>query len=354
MAWTLEALAHELDVRLAGEGGIRIDGVCTLQHGREGGLSFLANPAYRKYLLNTRASAVIVGEDDLDACPVPALVSDNPYVTYARAATLLSAPPAPAAGVHPSAVVAEDADVDTSATIGPLCVIEAGAVIGEGCVLGPGCLIGRGARLGAGSRLVANVTLCHEVTVGERCILHPGVVIGSDGFGIANDRGRWIKVPQLGGVEIGDEVEIGANTTVDRGALEDTVIAGGAKLDNQIQVAHNVHIGEHTAIAGCVGISGSAHIGSHCMLAGGVGVVGHLEIADHTVVTGMSMVTRSIGEAGVYSSGLAAMPTDKWNRIQARLRRLDDMARRLQALEQQLAALRDGQFDKKLPDDEND
>ncbi|BAZ94450.1 UDP-3-O-acylglucosamine N-acyltransferase [Thiohalobacter sp. COW1] len=354
MTWTLEALARQLEVRLVGDGATCIDGVCTLQQGREGGLSFLANTAYRKYLHNTRASAVIVADEDLADCPVPALVSDNPYATYARAATLLSELPAPAPGVHPSAVVHPQAQVDTSASVGPLCVIEAGAVIGEDCVLGPNCLVGRGARVGAGTRLVANVTLCHEVRLGRGCLLHPGVVIGSDGFGIAKDQGRWLKVPQLGGVEIGDDVEIGANTTVDRGALENTVIAGGAKLDNQIQVAHNVHIGEHTAVAGCVGISGSARIGSHCLLAGGVGVVGHLEIADHTVVTGMSMVTRSITEAGVYSSGLAAMPADKWNRIQARLRRLDDMARRLQSLEQQLTALRDGAIDKKSPDNEND
>ena len=354
MAWTLEALARELGARLAGEGDVRIDSLCTLQHGREGGLSFLSNPAYRKYLLNTQASAVILGAADLQACPVPALVSDNPYATYARAAALLTGPAAAEPGIHPSAVVDSAAQVDTSASIGPLCVIEGGAVIGEDCVLGPGCLVGRDVQLGAGTRLVAGVTLCHGVRIGRHCLLHPGVVIGSDGFGIAQEDGRWVKVPQLGGVVIGDDVEIGANTTVDRGALEDTVIASGAKLDNQIQVAHNVHIGEHTAIAGCVGISGSARIGSHCMLAGGVGVVGHLEIADRTVVTGMSMVTRSIAEAGVYSSGLAAMPAEKWNRIQARLRRLDDMARRLQALEQELAALLNNENDRKLPDDEND
>jgi UDP-3-O-[3-hydroxymyristoyl] glucosamine N-acyltransferase len=354
MDWTLEALARELGARLVGEGDIRIDGVCTLQHGREGGLSFLANPAYRKYLINTSAAAVIIAADDLEACPVPALVSDNPYATYARAATLLTGSDGAEPGVHPTAAVAADAEVDTSASIGPLCVIEAGAVIGEDCVIGPGCLVGRDARIAAGTRLVAGVTLRHGVRIGRRCLLHPGVVVGSDGFGIAQEDGRWIKVPQLGGVEIGDDVEIGANTTVDRGSLEDTVIADGAKLDNQIQVAHNVHIGEHTAIAGCVGISGSARIGSHCMLAGGVGVVGHLDIADHTVVTGMSMVTRSITEAGVYSSGLAAIPAEKWNRIQARLRRLDDMARRLQGLEQELAALRNNENDRKLPDDEND
>lgn len=354
MAYTLAELGERLDARVVGDGATVIDGVCTLQQGRDGCLSFLANSQYRKYLVNTQASAVILSESDLQDCPVAALVSGNPYVTYARAATLLSAQAPPAPGVHPTSVVDSTADIDTSASVGPLCVIEAGASIGADCIIGPGSIIGKQVRIGEGTRLVANVTLCELVRMGARCIIHPGVVIGSDGFGIANDKGRWIKVPQLGSVEIGDDVEIGANTTVDRGALEDTVIESGAKLDNQIQVAHNVRIGEHTAIAGCAGISGSAKIGKHCMIAGGVGVVGHLEIADNTVVTGMSMVTKSITESGVYSSGLAAMPNDQWNRVFARMRRLDDMARRVQRLEKQLASLNAGETDESTSDDNND
>lgn len=336
MGLTLGELAERSGAGLHGDAALPIAGVCTLQDGRPGCIGFLANPHYRKYLAGTRAAAVILTEDDLAACPVPALVSRNPYATYAQVATLLSPVLATQTGVHPSAVVAADARIDPSASIGPLCVVESGADIAAGVVIGPGCVIGRGARIGADTRLVANVTLCHGVQLGARCLIHPGAVIGSDGFGIANEGGRWLKVPQLGSVRIGDDVEIGANTSVDRGALDDTVIADGVKLDNQIQVAHNVQIGEHTAVAGCVGISGSAKVGAHCMLAGGVGVVGHLEIADGTVVTGMSMVTKSITERGVYSSGLAAMPGDQWNKIVARLRRLDDMARRLQALERKL------------------
>lgn len=354
MDYTLGELGAQLGARVVGDDAMVIRGVCTLQHGQDGCLSFLANPQYRRYLVNTQASAVILSEADLEHCPVAALVSDNPYVAYARAAALLSAGQPPVPGIHETAVVDLDAEVDTSASVGPLCVIEAGVRIGADSVIGPGCLIGRNVSLGRESRLVANVTLCEGVNLGERCIIHPGVVIGSDGFGIANDQGRWVKVPQLGSVRIGDDVEIGSNTTVDRGALEDTVIESGAKLDNQIQVAHNVHIGEHTAIAGCAGISGSAKIGSHCMIAGGVGVVGHLEIADNTVVTGMSMVTRSITEPGVYSSGLAAMPNDQWNKVFVRLRRLDEMARRVQKLEKQLASLQAGGPDERTSDDNND
>lgn len=336
MALTLEELAERSGARLHGDASRVIAGVCTLQDGRADGISFLANPQYRKYLAGTEAGAVILAEDDLAACPVAALVSRNPYATYARVATLLSPPAAGASGLHPSAAIGGGTRIDPSASIGPQCVVETGAEIGPGVVLGPGCIVQRGARIGADTRLVANVTVCHGVHIGARCLIHPGAVIGSDGFGLANDDGRWLKVPQLGSVRIGDDVEIGANTSIDRGALDDTVIGDGVKLDNQIQIAHNVQIGAHTAVAGCVGISGSAKIGAHCMLAGGVGVVGHLEIADGTVVTGMSMVTKSITERGVYSSGLAAMPSEQWNKIVARLKRLDDMARRLQALERKL------------------
>ena len=336
MTLTLGKLAELTGAQLQGDASVVIDAVCTLQDGRTGGISFLANPRYRKYLSDTRASAVILAPEHRAECPVSVLVSDNPYATYARVAALLSPEPAPAPGVHPSAVIGAGCRIDAGASIGPLCVIEDGVDIAHGVAIGPGCVIGRGVRIGEGTRLVANVTLCHDVQLGARCVLHPGAVIGSDGFGLANEAGHWLKVPQLGSVRIGNDVEVGANTSIDRGALEDTVISDGVKLDNQIQVAHNVQIGAHTAVAGCVGISGSAKIGAHCMLAGGVGVVGHLEIADGTVVTGMSMVTKSITERGVYSSGLAALPSDQWNKITARLKRLDEMARRLRALERKL------------------
>ncbi len=336
MGYRLEQLAAACGAELAGDPALEIDGVCTLQRGRTGAIAFLANPRYRRYLAATRASAVILRPEDRAACPVAALVTPDPYLAYARVARLL-VPPAPVVpGIHPSAVIGPDCELPDSVSIGPHAVLEAGVRLGAGVQIGPGCQLGVGVEVGEGSRLLARVTLCQGVRVGRRALIHPGVVVGSDGFGLANDQGHWLKVPQLGGVRIGDDVEIGANTTIDRGALEDTVIEDGVKLDNQIQVAHNVHIGAHTAIAGCVGISGSARIGRHCMIGGGVGIVGHLEIADGVVVTGMSMVTHSITRPGVYSSGLPAIPNERWNRVAVRLRQLDDLARRLLRLERRL------------------
>lgn len=333
MAMVLRDLAQRLGVELIGDGDCLIDSVATLQNADRGAVSFLANSHYRRQLHSTRASAVILSPDVVADCPVAALVTDNPYAVYARAAALLNPEPAWSGGVHPSAVVGPSAKVHATAWVGPLSVIEDDATVGPGVYVGPGCVVGAAAALGAHTRLTSRVTVCHGVRIGKRVIVHPGAVIGSDGFGLAKEGDHWLKVPQLGSVWVGDDVEIGANTTIDRGALDDTVLEDGVKLDNLIQVAHNVHIGAHTAIAGCVGISGSARIGRHCMIAGGVGIVGHLEIADNVVVTGMSMVTKSITEPGVYSSGLAAQPGDQFNRNYARFRRLDDLARRVRKLE---------------------
>jgi UDP-3-O-[3-hydroxymyristoyl] glucosamine N-acyltransferase len=339
---TLGELAQRLGVTLrGGDPACSVTSVATLQHAGAGDLSFLANKGYRKYLAGTRACAVILAPEYADECPAAVLLSDNPYVSYARAAALI-VPPAPGRqGVHPTASLEAGSVVDPAAWVGPHCIIERDAVIEAGVQLAGGCFVGTGSRIGAHTRLLANVVVCHGVTIGERVTIHPGAVIGSDGFGLANEQGRWLNVPQLGGVRIGNDVEIGANTTVDRGALDDTVLEDDVRLDNQIQVAHNVHIGAHTAIAGCVGISGSARIGRHCMIGGGAGIVGHLEIADHVIVTGMTMVTKSITEPGVYSSGVPAQDNDSWNRNYARFRQLDRLARRVQALERRLAD-RDG------------
>jgi UDP-3-O-[3-hydroxymyristoyl] glucosamine N-acyltransferase len=333
MGLTLGELAQQLGVELRGDATARVSGVATLRGARAGELSFLANPRYRRQLAVTRASAVVLGEADAPHCPVAALVAANPYACYARAARLLLPQAAPIPGIHPSAVVDPDACIDASASIAAHCVVEAGAVIGPRVYLGPRCLIGAAVRVGADSRLLAAVTVLAAARIGRRVVLHPGVVICSDGFGMAWDDDHWEPVPQLGSVRIADDVDIGANTTVDRGSLEDTVIETGVKIDNQVQVAHNVVIGAHTAIAGCVGISGSARIGSHCALAGGVGVVGHLEICDHVRITGMSMVTRSIREPGTYSAGTPLMPNAHWRRNAVTMKRLDALARRLRALE---------------------
>jgi UDP-3-O-[3-hydroxymyristoyl] glucosamine N-acyltransferase len=333
VARTLAQLAEHVGGRVHGDAGCEITGIATLHNAGPGDITFLANPRYTKYLATTAASAVILNEEYRGDCPGNALVVDDPYLGYARVAQLLTPPPVAQCGRHPSAVVDPGAVVHPSAWIGPHCVIGEGTEIGERVVIGPGCVVEYDCRIGADSRLAARVTLCHGVRIGRRAVLHPGVVIGSDGFGLANDAGAWVKVPQLGTVIIGDDVEIGANTTVDRGALDDTVIEDGVKLDNQIQVAHNVRIGAHTAVAGCTGIAGSARIGARCTIGGGVGIVGHTEIADDVHITGMSFVAHSIRKPGVYSSGTPLEPNPEWRRNYARFRQLDDMARRLRRLE---------------------
>lgn len=338
MGTTLGELAVRFGLELAGDPGLTVTGVATLQAAGHGAVSFLANPRYRRHLAATRASAVVLDAASATDCPVAALVSANPYADFARIAQVLHPAPADVPGIHPSAAVDPAADVAPDATVGPQAVVGAGAVVGARACIGPGSIVMRGARVGPDTRLVANVTLCADVVVGQRCTLHPGAVIGGDGFGFAPDRDGFVKVPQLGSVRIGDDVDIGANTTVDRGTIEDTVIEDGVKIDNLVQVGHNVHIGAHTVVAGCVGISGSTVIGRRCMLGGAVGIAGHLELGDDVVVTGLSMVSRSLKEPGMYSSGMPAVPAAQWRRMVARLRRLDALERRLAALESRAPA----------------
>jgi UDP-3-O-[3-hydroxymyristoyl] glucosamine N-acyltransferase len=326
MSATLGELAVRFGCELRGDPDRRIERVATLAAAQADELAFLANPRYRSQLATTRAGAVVLDADSAAECPVPALVAINPHATYARMAALLHPSPRAPAGIHPTAVVAADAQIHPEAHVGALAVIESGARIGARVCIGPHCMIGARVVLGADSILVARVTLCRDVSVGERCLLHPGVVIGADGFGMAPDRGTWVKVPQLGTVRIGDDVEIGSNTTIDRGALDDTVIEDGVKLDNQIQIGHNVHVGAHTAMAACVGISGSVVIGKRCMLGGAVGVAGHLSIGDDVVVTGYSFVSKSLPGASVYSSGIPVEEAHTWRRLVGRFKRLDRSA----------------------------
>jgi len=308
---------------LRGEPSLKVHGVATLSRAESGTLSFLANSRYRRQLETTRATAVVLSAEDEAHCPVPALIHPNPYLAYARIAALMHPTTGAVPGIHPSAVVAAAARVAASASIGPLAVVEDDAEIGERVSIGPGCIVQRGARIGADSILVSRVNLYPGVTLGQRCILHAGAVVGADGFGFAPNAGSWTKVPQVGSVRIGDDVEVGANTTIDRGAIDDTVVEDGVKLDNQIQVGHNVLIGAHTAIAACTGISGSTVIGRRCMIGGMVGFAGHLTIADDVVVTGCSLVSASIKQAGSYSSGMPTVETRLWRRMVAHLRRLD-------------------------------
>ena len=336
MSYRLGELAERLGAGLRGDPDILIERVAALDAAGPRDVTFLSNRRYRPYLKDTRAGAVILPSRFADACPVPALVLDNPYLGYARAAALLSPPPEAAPGVAASAVVDPSAEVARDASIGAHCVVEAGASVGAGSSLGPGSFLGRNSSIGPRGRIAARVAICENVTIGARAVIHPGVVIGADGFGLANDGGVWVKIPQLGGVRIGDDVEVGANTTIDRGALEDTVIEDGVKLDNLIQIGHNVRIGAHTAIAAGVAVGGSARIGSRCTIGGAASIAGHLEIADDVHITATSAVPKSIGRAGVYSSGMPARENRIWRRNVARLGQLDGMAQRLRALERKL------------------
>lgn len=333
--YRISELAQRFGLELRGDGEARVRGVGTLAAARTDQLAFLANPRYAGALADTRAGVVVLRAEHAEGCPVPALIAADPYLAYARIAALFEHVPAAQPGIHPSAVVEPGARIAATASIGPLCTIAADAEVEDGAVLGPHCVIGEACVVGAQTRLVARVTLVARVKLGKRVLIHPGAVLGADGFGIANERGRWIKVPQLGGVRVGDDCEIGANTTIDRGALEDTVLEEDVRLDNQIQVAHNVTIGAHTAMAGCSAVAGSARIGRHCLIGGGAGVLGHLEIADGVTITAMSLVTHSIRAPGEYSSGVPLQENTPWRRNAARFKHLDEIARRVAALEKE-------------------
>lgn len=340
MGVTLAEIAQMLGAELRGDGDTRITGVAGLQEAGPGDVTFLANARLRKFLPECRAAAVLLRAEHAGEAPGPALVVSDPYLAFAKVSASLITPETAAPGVHSHAIVDAAAKIDPTASIGPFVYVEAGVVIGPRVVIGPGCVIRRGCCIGADSRLTANVTLCAETQLGERVLVHPGAVLGADGFGFANDRGKWVKVPQLGRVRVGNDVEIGANTTIDRGALSDTVIEEGVKLDNLIQIAHNVHVGAHTAMAACVGVAGSAKIGAHCAIGGGAGILGHLELADGVQVTAMSLVTHSLREPGVYSSGTPIQANAVWQKNAVRAKQLDQMARRLRELEQELAVLK--------------
>jgi UDP-3-O-[3-hydroxymyristoyl] glucosamine N-acyltransferase len=328
MSATLAELAARFGCELRGNPDLVVDTVGTLTGAGANAVSFLANPLYRSELSRTNAAAVILEERFQAGCAAAALVTANPYATYARVAEFLHPPRLPVPGIHPSAWVAEDARVPESVEIGPLAVVGRAACLGESVVIGPGAIVGEQARIGEGTRLLPRATILERVVIGARCVIHSGVIIGADGFGFAQEEGAWTKVPQLGSVMIGDDVEIGANTTIDRGTIEDTVIDDGVKLDNLIQIGHNVRIGDHTVMAALCGISGSTRIGRRCMIAGAVVMVGHIEICDDVLVTFHSTVTRSIARPGTFSGALPADEAKRWRRNAARFRSLDEAARR--------------------------
>ena len=333
MTLTLGELAVRFGCELRGDPAVTVDSVAALSQAGPRSVTFLADPKYVDQLAGTRAGVVILNAKAAAGSPVPALIAANPHATFARVAAVLHPDPPLRPGVHPSATIEPGASLDPTAEIGANVYVGEGARIGARCFIGPGSVIERGAQIGDDARFLARVFVGHGVVFGKRCIVQPGAVIGGDGFGFAKEKHTWVKVPQLGGVNIGDDVEIGSNTTIDRGALEDTVIEEGAKLDNLIMIAHNVRIGAHSALAACVAIAGSSVVGKRCVLAGKVGLSGHVELCDDVVVLGTSFISHSIGKPGVYSSALPSEEAGVWRRIVGRIKRLDAMAKRLRAVE---------------------
>lgn len=336
MSFTLIQIAEKIGATVKGDENCIIDSLATLANAQKGQIAFLSNAKYKIQLADTNASAVIISPDCIEECKTNALVMDNPYLGYAKVAQLLDTTPAQADNIHPSSVISPDAIVAQGVCVGANAVIESGANLAEGVIIGAGCFVGKNASIGESSKLWANVCIYHDVKMGKNCLVQSNTTIGSDGFGYANDNGEWLKIPQLGSVVIGNNVEIGANTSIDRGALDDTIIKDGVILDNQIQIAHNVVIGENTAMAACSVIAGSSTMGKNCTVAGLVGINGHIDITDNCIFTGMAMVTKSIDKPGVYSSGMPAQTNKEWNKTNARIRKLDTLNAKIKALDASL------------------
>ncbi len=327
MSYTLTEIANKIGAKLdlKGQQDVLVTGLAPLENAGLDRLSFLANPKYANHLATTQAAGVIVSEVMAEVCPTRAIIMKDPYVGFAKAAALFDDVPKVMPGVHPTAVVHPSVSVPYSASIGPFVMIEEGVEIGEHVVIGSGSVIGAHTKIGDGTVFKPRVVTYHRVKIGKNCLIHSGAVLGSDGFGNVNENGRWLKIPQLGGVTIEDDVEIGANTTIDRGAIDDTIIKRGVRIDNQVQIAHNVIVGEGTAMAAQVGIAGSSEIGRHCLLAGKVGVNGHIKIGDQVIVTAMSGISKNIDEPGVYSASMPARPVMEWNKFLARMNRVEKL-----------------------------
>ena len=333
---SLAELASITSGTLYGDADVTVSAVAPMQKAQEGDVTFLSDAKYAKYLPECKASVVMVKENQRELCQSNVLVVEDPYVAFARVVQALDSTPLPADKIEASAVIASDVKLGTDVCIGANAVIETGVELGDNVIIGAGCFIGKGAKIGANTKLWANVSIYHDVILGSECLVQSNAVIGSDGFGYANDKGEWIKIPQLGSVKIGNRVEIGACTSIDRGALEDTVIEDNVIIDNQLQIAHNVHIGYGSAMAGGTIVAGSTKIGKYCMIGGASVLNGHIEITDGVTITGMGMVMRSIDQKGVYSSGIPLQPNKEWRKTAARVHRIDDMNKRLKLIEKQL------------------
>lgn len=338
--YNLGCIANFLSAELVGNAEVEIWGIGSLTGAKTGQISFLQDSVkYGKYLLETLASAVIIRKSDLkisENIRLNFVVVSDPYLAYAKISSLFYDTPELAAGIHATAIIGENCDIASSVSIGPNVVIGNRVKIGSRVVVEPGCVIGDDCTLNADTRLYSKVVLYRRVAVGLRALIHSGAVIGADGFGNANVEGTWHKIHQLGAVIIGNDVEIGANTTIDRGAIDDTIIGNGVKIDNQVQIGHNVSVGDHTAIAGCVGIAGSTKIGKHCMIGGKVGIAGHLEIVNDVIITGMSSIAKSITKSGIYASAIPAIPHRTWWRAIFHLMQLEKLIERIKRLEMKI------------------
>jgi len=337
--YSLGDLVTRFGGELLGDASIQIRQVASLERAGLEHICFFSDVRYRSQLQNTSAGAIILGRKERNETALPRIICDNPYAYFAKVSSLLNPEPATMPGIHPLAVVDDSATIDSSASIGAFVVVGKNVKVGVGTVIGPGCHIGDNVSIGDDARLYASIVVYHDCLIGDRVILHSGVVIGADGFGFANDEGRWVKIPQIGRVLIGNDVEIGANTTIDRGALEDTVIEDGVKLDNLIMVAHNVRIGAHSAMAGCVGIAGSAKIGNRCTVGGAGMILGHLEIVDGVNVSAGTLITKSITKPGTYTSAMPFSKHQDWLKNAAHLRHMDKIVEKIRALEQKINEL---------------
>lgn len=333
---TLAELAVVTGGEVHGDGSTVIMSVAPMNTSGKGDITFLSNAKYRKHLGECEASAIMVKESELELCNTNVLVVKDPYLAYALVAQALDSTPKPADCIHPSASIAEGVTLGVEVTIGANATIESGVTLGNNVSIGAGCFVGKNANIGSNTKLWANVSVYHDVQIGEHCLLQSNTVIGSDGFGYANDKGEWVKIPQVGTVRIGNRVEIGACTTIDRGALDDTVIEDNVILDNQLQIAHNVQIGYGSAIAGGTIIAGSTSIGKYCIIGGGAVINGHIQITDQVTITGMGMVMKGISEKGMYSSGIPLQPNKEWRKTAVRVHRIDEMNKRLKEVEKKL------------------
>jgi len=338
---SLQELADFLGAKLEGDPKSKVSGLASLDCAEPGQLSFLTNRTYRRFLPTTKASAVLLAPEDAAHSPVPVLIAENPRLSLAKVASLFEQANKQhmAQGIHPTAVIGKNSIIPSSVSIGPHCVLGDNVELGENVEIGPGCVIGNHCKLGEKTVLRPNVTLYDKVKIGKECQIHSGTVIGSDGFGYAYQEGRWVKMPHFAGVTIGDFVEVGANTAIDRGFLEDTRIGNHVIIDNLVDIAHNVVIGDRTAITGCTAIAGSAMLGEDCMVGGGVCIAGHLKITNNVHITATTAINHSINTPGVYSSGVPAKPNHLWRRNAARFQYLDDMAKRLRLLENKVRSL---------------